>query len=151
MQHIAVVQKVLGCDISYEVRDGNVIGKAFCPYGPRPHTVHALSTECTEGRQHSVQSAGKDQCTQCTVHNNAHNILVHSVHSAFRSQARLCTEISSALGILLLLQNLDKYKHNLVSRSTKKGWICSRSSLLHLHCTFDGISPRRGACMDKHA
>jgi hypothetical protein len=33
MQHIAVVQKVLGCDISYEVRDGNVIGEAFCPYG----------------------------------------------------------------------------------------------------------------------
>ena len=30
-----------------------------------------------------MQSAGKDQCTQCTVHNNAHNILVHSVHSAF--------------------------------------------------------------------
>ena len=98
-----------------------------------------------------MQSAGKDQCTQCTVHNNAHNILVHSVHSAFRSQARLCTEISSALGILLLLQNLDKYKQNLVSRSTKKGRICSQSSILHLHCTFDGISPRRGACMDKHA
>ena len=30
-----------------------------------------------------MQSAEKDQCTQCTGHNNVHNILVHSVHSAF--------------------------------------------------------------------
>ena len=49
------------------------------------HTVHALSTECTEETQHSVQSqsAGRDHCTQCTVHNSAQNISVHSVHSAF--------------------------------------------------------------------
>ena len=50
---------------------------------PMAHTVHALSTECTEETQHSVQSAGRDHCTQCTVHNSAQNISVHSVHSAF--------------------------------------------------------------------
>ena len=53
------------------------------PLVATPHTVHALSTECTEERQHSVQSAGQDQCTQCTVHNSAQNISLHSVHSAF--------------------------------------------------------------------
>ena len=60
--------------------------------GATAHTVHALSSECFQFWVHSMLSACRIQCIQCTVLDNA-----GPAQLAFNAQCRTVPELPSAL------------------------------------------------------